>query len=48
MLGLLLEQVVQVVHVSAMMPAIVEVEEVARDDWLERAKLIWQLLQLNT
>ena len=47
-LCLLLKQVVKIVHVGAMMFAVVEVEEVARDNWLECTDLIGQVLKSNS
>ena len=46
-LSLLLEQIVEIVHVRAMMLAVVEVEQVAAHDGLERADLVGQVLQLD-
>lgn len=47
-LCLLLKQVVKIVHVGAMMFAVVEVQKVARDNWLECADLIGQVLKSNS
>lgn len=46
-LGLLLDELVQVVHVRPVVLAVVEVEEVAADDGLESTNLVRQVLQLN-
>lgn len=46
-LSLLIKQVVQVVDVGAMVLAIVELEQVAGDDWLKGAHLIRKRLEVH-
>ena len=45
--SLLLHQVVQVGNVGSVMSSIVEVNDLAAHDWLERAHLVWQVLELD-
>ena len=46
--SLLLEQVVQIVHIGSVMLAVVEVEEVAGHDGLKSSNLVRQVLELDS
>ena len=46
-LSLLLKQIVEIVHVRAMVLAVVEVKQMTAHDGLERANLVGQVLELD-